>query len=63
MKEADSAVPKVVRREHRHAGRLAGPRHRCSEAVGADAGEEARVDVTVLPWRQGRLERVGEHVG
>jgi hypothetical protein len=53
-------MPEVVRRERRDTGRLAGPDDRHAKPGVGDAGEQRRVEVAILPRRQGRLDRVGE---
>jgi hypothetical protein len=56
-------VTQVVRAERRHACRLAGPSDRRPQLVGADAGEELRLEVAVFSRRNRCLDRLCENVG
>jgi hypothetical protein len=62
MEEADATVAQVVRLEDGDAGRTASASDRRPQAVGAGSGEEGRLRVAVLARREGRLDRIREHV-
>jgi len=56
-------MAQIVGREHRDAGCAADAGDRSPQPIRGDAGEQWRVRVAILTWRECALERVGEYVG